>query len=171
LAAQCPGHPLKVLALSIDTTDAAEQVKAVFGCVEFIINNAGYMEQFRLIADTDPEEWWKTWTVNVLGMYHVTRTFLPLLIKCGGKKAVINMTSIGTHFLGLQVSVYQVRARQYSCHSVPPIRCYASQTTKLTILQFTELIVAEYSEQGVLAYVVHRYGPGGWDDARSSSTR
>jgi NADP-dependent 3-hydroxy acid dehydrogenase YdfG len=121
LAAQCPGHPLKVLALSIDTTDATEQVEAVFSRVEFIINNAGYMEQFRLIADTDPEEWWKSWMVNILGMYHVTRTFLPLLVKCGGKKTVINMTSIGTHFLGLQVSVYQVQVRQYSCRSVPPI--------------------------------------------------
>ena len=27
--------------------------------------------------------------------------------------------------------------------------------TKLTILRFTELIMAEYSEQGVLAYAVH----------------
>ena len=117
LAAQRPGHPLKVLSLSVDTTDsakvtdAAEKVEAAFGRVDFIINNAGYMEPFRLIADTDPEEWWKTWTVNVLGTYHVTRAFLPLLVKCGGEKTVINMTSIGAHFLGPQVSAYQVRAR------------------------------------------------------------
>jgi len=54
---------------------------------------------------------------NVLGKYHVMRAFLPLLVKCGEKM------SIGTHFLGPQVSAYQVRAQQYSCRSVPPIRC------------------------------------------------
>ncbi|KAI0956387.1 hypothetical protein AcV7_006806 [Taiwanofungus camphoratus] len=141
IAAQRPGQALEILTLAVDTTsasqvaDAAEQVKAKFGRLDVLVNNAGCMEPFNLIADSDPDEWWKVWTVNVRGTYHVTRSFLPLLIDCGGDKTIVNMTSIGAHLLGTHVSAYQ--------------------TTKLAIMRFTELIVAEYSEKGVLAYAVH----------------
>jgi len=102
-----------------------------------LINNAGYLEEFIPIIDSDPSEWWKTWEVNVRGIYYVTKAFLPLLLK-GGDKTVVNLSSIGAHGLRPGASGYQ--------------------TTKLAVLKFTEFIMAEHTDQGVLAYSVH---PGG----------
>ena len=55
-----------------------------------------------------------------------------------GDETIINLSSVGAHSVRPGASAYQ--------------------TSKLTITRFTEFIIAEYGEQGVLAYSVH---PGG----------
>ncbi|PCH34630.1 NAD(P)-binding protein [Wolfiporia cocos MD-104 SS10] len=140
-AAQRPGQSLRVLTISASVSDthqvveAAQKVREELGRVDVLVNNAGYMEKYGLIAEQDPSEWWKVWSVNLQGTYEVTRAFLPLLTECGGDKTIVNMTSIGGHFQGPRYSAYQV--------------------SKLALMRFTELIMAEYTEQGVLAYSVH----------------
>ncbi len=42
---------------------AAQEVDKEFGRLDVLINNAGYLEKFIPIADSDPNDWWKTWTV------------------------------------------------------------------------------------------------------------
>lgn len=71
------------------------------------------------------------------GPYLVTRSFLPLLLK-GGDKQIVNLSSIGAHATWRGASAYE--------------------TSKLAILRFTEFIMSEYGEKGVLAFAVH---PGG----------
>lgn len=140
-AAARPGQDLKVLAISVDTTDAAQvadalaKVKAAFGRLDILVNNAGYMEHYKLIHEQDPEEWWKPFEVNLRGTYLVTRAFLPLLIECGGERTIINMSSVAAHMIHPAFSAYL--------------------TTKLALLRFTELIVEEYKDKGVLAIAVH----------------
>jgi len=140
-ASQRPGQSLKVLTASVDTANneqvvaALAKVKETFGRLDILVNNAGYMEGFALIGDQDPEEWWKVWTVNMRGTYLVTRAFLPLLIESGGEKTIINLTSIGAHYTWPNSSAYQ--------------------TTKLALLRFTELLMSEYGEKGLLAIAVH----------------
>jgi len=141
LAAQRPGHPLQVLALSVDVTnneqvlDAAKQVQTTFGRIDVVINNAGYMEKHNLIADTDVDEWWSVWNINMRGTYQVTRAFLPLLIESGGEKTIINLTSVGAHFFVPRYSAYP--------------------TSKLALLRFAEFVDLEYSDKGILTYSVH----------------
>ncbi|GBE89717.1 Short chain dehydrogenase citE [Sparassis crispa] len=139
LAVQRPGRPLKVLTLSsVDATDpghvddAARKVQETFGRLDVVINNAGFMETLLPIIKSDPNEWWKTWEVNVRGTFNVTRSFLPLLIESGGDKTIINMSSIAAHLVLPQGSAYT--------------------TSKLALLRFTECIMAEHGDQGVLAY-------------------
>ena len=74
---------------------------------------------------------------NVRGTYLVTRAFLPLLLK-GGDKTIVNLSSVGAHTIRQGASGYQ--------------------TTKLAITRFTEHIMSDYGEQGILAWSVH---PGG----------
>lgn len=99
--------------------------------------HSGYLETFTPIAESDPDEWWYTWTVNMRGPYLVTRSFLPLLLK-GGDKQIVNLSSIGAHEARKGASAYQ--------------------TSKLAILRFTEFIMSEYGEKGVLAFAVHPAG-------------
>ncbi|GJE98192.1 SDR family oxidoreductase [Phanerochaete sordida] len=101
LAAAREGSGLEVLTLAVDIENndqvvaAAKTVEGVFGRVDIVVNNAGYIEQYNLLADSEPDEWWKSFEVNIRGTYQVTRAFLPLLIKCGGDKTIVNVTTAG----------------------------------------------------------------------------
>ena len=139
------GHPPPtVVVLKMDVEDkanltsVAREVEEKFnGRLDILINNAGYLGDFTPIVESDPDDWWKTWSVNVNGVYLVTRAFLPLMLK-GGDKQIVNLSSVGAHNRTKGASAYQ--------------------TTKFAIGRFTEFICSDYGEQGVLAYAVH---PGG----------
>lgn len=59
----------KVLTVKLDVEDramvesAAKKVEADFTRLDILVNNAGSLEPAVRIADSDPDEWWKTWTV------------------------------------------------------------------------------------------------------------
>ena len=98
------------------------------------MHNAGVFGAPALIADSDPETWWNTWDVNIKGPYLVTRAFLPLLLK-GGEKQIVYVTSVGAWLTGATLSAYQ--------------------TSKLALSRFTEFVIAEYGEKGIVAFSVH----------------
>ena len=87
LSLQRPGHPLHVLAAQVDVTDGSQvatlvnEVESTFGRLDVVVNNAGYLNTVQQIPDSDPNDWWKVWEVNIRGTYHVVRACLPLLIK------------------------------------------------------------------------------------------
>ena len=63
----------KVVTMTLDVTDiasteaAANATELAFGRLDILINNAGYLAPFTPMVNTDPNEWWKTWEVNVRG--------------------------------------------------------------------------------------------------------
>ena len=63
----------KVARISLDVIDrtsveaAAKATESAFGRLDILINNAGYAAQWIPIAERDPDEWWKTWEVNIKG--------------------------------------------------------------------------------------------------------
>lgn len=123
LSMQRPGHPLQILTLHVDIANndqveaAAKQVEATFGRLDIVINNVGYLGGSDLIAESDTEEWWKGWEVNIRGTYHVTRAFVPLLIQAGGDKTIVNMSSSGALGIGAGYSSYCVSALSLCCLS------------------------------------------------------
>ena len=114
VAAQRAGQSLTVHTVTADCTQTADvvaaalQVKQRFGRLDVLVNNAGYLEPFGAMYDCEPEEWWKPWTVNIRGMYEVTRAFLSLLLECGGDGIVVNMTSTGAHAVDPGFAAYKV---------------------------------------------------------------
>lgn len=144
-AASAAGKPApKVVAVTLDVTDeasvaaAAETIAQAFPRLDILVNNAGYLEKRAKIRESDPEEWWKTWTVNVKGPYLVTRAFLPQIIDRGGEKIIVNLSSIAVHLLSPGGSAYQ--------------------TSKLAVQRFTEFLDADHGPDGVLTFAIH---PGG----------
>jgi NAD(P)-dependent dehydrogenase (short-subunit alcohol dehydrogenase family) len=148
-AANSAGHSEpQILTLSLDVTnresvDAAAKTvsKAFDGRLDILINNAGYLSGFSGIPDTDPDEWWRDWEVNVKGTYLVTRAFWPLLLK-SDTKIILNIASIGAVL------------------TVPNNSSYGSG--KLAVLRLTEFINQDHGhgegKDGMLAIAVH---PGG----------
>lgn len=111
-AAGSERHSPEFLELSADLSSvasidaAASKVLSTFGSLDILINNAGYLENWTPIIESDPEEWWKTWEVNVRGTYLMNRAFIPLLLK-GGEKTSITVTSVGAWVTKPGGSAYQ----------------------------------------------------------------
>ena len=135
--------PPKIMVYATDVTSrrsveaTAIDVEKALGHIDILINNAGYLEKFTPIADSDPDEWWKTHEINVKGAYLIVRSFIPLLLK-SAEKTIIQLSSIGAHVTNPGGSAYEM--------------------TKSALLRMNNFIAAEYGEQGLLVYGIH---PGG----------
>ncbi|CAK7232891.1 hypothetical protein SBRCBS47491_008423 [Sporothrix bragantina] len=134
-----------VLALTLDTTDAAAvdaaaaTVTSEFGRLDILINNAGVLEPVNMLGDSDPLSWWRSFEVNVKGIYLVSRALLPLLFSSpNGDRTIVNLTSIG----GILV--------------LPTMSGY--NTSKLAVCRLTEFLATEYADKQLVSIAVH---PGG----------
>ncbi|KGO72159.1 Short-chain dehydrogenase/reductase SDR [Penicillium italicum] len=144
-AASAAGKPVpQIVVVSLDVTEeesvaaAAATINEAFPRLDILINNAGCLERRATIADSDPEEWWRTWNVNVRGPYLVTRAFLPQILSKGGEKIVVNLSSVAVHFTAPGASAYQA--------------------SKLALQRWTEFLNADHGPDGILTFAVH---PGG----------
>ncbi|KAF9901743.1 hypothetical protein EC991_005752 [Linnemannia zychae] len=144
LAAALPSStPPQIIKLQLDVTSeisvahAVERVEQACGRLDILVNNAGYLEDWKPIAESDPTDWWRSWQVNIRGVYLMTRAFLPLLLQ-GSQKTVINVSSTGAHMTSRGASAYQ--------------------TNKFALLRFTEFLATEYGDQEIVAVAIH---PGG----------
>ncbi|KAF2429040.1 short chain dehydrogenase reductase [Tothia fuscella] len=143
-AAKAAGRPTPdVASLRVDVTSATSVARAVqilrskFGSLDVLITNAGYLTPYTSLGDSDPDKWWRSWEVNVKGVYLMTRYFLPLVLK-SQDKTIIVLSSVGAH------------------HTMPGVSAY--ETTKLAVLKINNYLNTEYGSQGLLAYAV---APGG----------
>lgn len=109
------------------------------GCLDILVNNAAHMEPYRLFLDMDPDVYWRTYEVNVRGLFNMACNFLPMLLSRRsdheGLCTMINVASSGA-----------LTAR-------PGSGSYRS--SKLAILRWTETLHLEYANQGLLAFCVN----------------
>lgn len=89
-------NPPKVIAIKLDVSSedsvkaAAETIATEFdGALDVLVNNAGYLEKWTPIADSDASEWWTTWDINVKGTYLCSKYFIPLLLKSNLKTNIL----------------------------------------------------------------------------------
>ncbi|KAJ7364949.1 hypothetical protein DFH08DRAFT_840442 [Mycena albidolilacea] len=144
-AAKANGRPEpQVLSLSMDVTSedsvrsAAEAVEEAFGpSLDVLITNAGYLETWTPLTESDTKEWWRSWEVNIKGTYLTMRYLLPLVLK-SETKTLVTLSSAGGH------------------NTIPGGSAY--QTSKFATCRLTEFADAEYGDQGLVAISLH---PGG----------
>lgn len=93
------GYPAEVFTAVVDVSDReavaafAEQVRAHFGVVHQIYNNAGIASAPTLLPDTGYEDFEKVLGVNLWGVVHGTKEFLPHLLESGDGH-VVNVSSL-----------------------------------------------------------------------------
>ncbi|KAJ5326907.1 hypothetical protein MYU51_001453 [Penicillium brevicompactum] len=129
-------YSLKVDVTSEDSMRVASETAAnvLGGSLDILINNAGYLEEWKSITESKPSEWWRTWEVNIKGTYLAVHFFVPLLLK-SQTKTVINISSGGAHVMFPGASAYQ--------------------TTKFALCRLTEFMDKEYRDQGLIAISLH----------------
>ncbi|EWZ29852.1 uncharacterized protein FOBCDRAFT_145612 [Fusarium oxysporum Fo47] len=116
---------------------AAETAKDILdGSLDILINNAGCLEEWKPVTESDPSEWW-TWEVTMEGIYLSARYFIALLLNSSAK-TIINISSVGVQIIVPGASAYQ--------------------TSKFALCRFTEFINKKYYEQGLVVISIH---PGG----------
>jgi NAD(P)-dependent dehydrogenase (short-subunit alcohol dehydrogenase family) len=135
-----------------DVTDAPSVEAAVadcvakFGGIDVADANAGFLGPWKKIGETDPEQWWQNWQVNVQGTYHVIRFTLPHLITSAQKRAaegrggghLILLSSVGAQLLMPGASEYQ--------------------TSKHAINRLCEFVQVDHGNDGIKCFAIH---PGG----------
>lgn len=91
------GAPERTLAIRCDVSDAAgiaaamETIRARFGRLDALVNNAG-IAVFKPLLDTSDAEWARVLEVNLSGPFICTKAAASLLREQGG--AIVNITSI-----------------------------------------------------------------------------
>ncbi len=135
-----------------DVTDE-EQVKASiedcvarFGGIDVVDSNAGYLDQWKKIGESNTTSWWKTWEVNLKGTYYVIRYTMSYLIESAKKQSARGST--GGHLILISsVGAQMVR---------PTASDY--QTSKHAINRLCEFVNVDHGEEGIKCFAIH---PGG----------
>ncbi|KAK9807466.1 hypothetical protein WJX73_010898 [Symbiochloris irregularis] len=103
------------------------------GSIHVLVNNAGVLEEWKAINDTDPSEWQRTWMVNVRGIFLATKALLPSMLAHKGG-TIINISSIGGLLTRTGASAYQM--------------------SKTDVTRFTAFLDADHSSQGIRTFAL-----------------
>lgn len=131
----------EVLGVTVDVSSeesvaaAAERISAAFGgSLDVLVISAGVAHSMTPLAESDPAEWWRTWEVNVKGVYLCTKTFIPLVLR-SSLRTIITVSTAGAHMLTPGLDGYQ--------------------TGKFALCRLTEFVDDRYREQGLITMTVH----------------
>lgn len=106
-----------------------EEIRKITDHIDVLFNNAGVMKPSMEIERMPYEDWKSTFTINVDGMFLVTKMLKDLVYRCKG--CIINNASIA----GLQSYVAG--------------RSYAYSASKAAVIQFTRQMAKNYAEDGI----------------------
>ncbi len=110
----------QALAVTADVTDdasveaARDQVRAEFGAVDLVVNNAGVMLP-NPVDEGRLDEWRRMLDTNVTGVLRIIRAFTGDLVAAAaeGRTAdLVNVSSVGAHVTFPHYAVYRGRPRR-----------------------------------------------------------
>lgn len=126
LGGRAESLPLDVSA-EADCEAVAAEVDRRWGRLDILVNNAGIGHVGKLMQTTSADLE-RLWSVNVRGVFQVTRAFLPRMIAAGGG-SIVNVASIA--------GIVAVRDR------------LAYTTTKFAVVGFTKAIALDHAREGI----------------------
>jgi NAD(P)-dependent dehydrogenase (short-subunit alcohol dehydrogenase family) len=135
VAHEAESHGAKALAITVDVTDSAQvtacvaQTLAEFGRIDVLFNNAGVGRPGAgPFLEITPDNWNRTWQVNVMGMVHFCQAVIPVMLEQGGGSIINNSSLAG---LG----------------AIAGLSAY--NASKHAVLGLTKSIAAEFGTQGI----------------------
>ena len=87
----------RAVALDVSDRDAVERMFAEAGPVDLLVANAGVANPVGATWEVSPEDWWRTFEVNVLGVHLCCRAVIPGMLERGSGRIVI--TGSGAAYL------------------------------------------------------------------------
>ena len=114
----------------LDVTDGAqiEAAAARTGAVDILFNCAGYVAVGTAL-ECEPDDWDRSFAINIRGMYHMIRAYLPPMLEAGGGR-IINMASVAS-------SVKGIKGRA------------AYSASKAAVIGLTKSIAVDYIDAGI----------------------
>jgi NAD(P)-dependent dehydrogenase (short-subunit alcohol dehydrogenase family) len=100
-----------------DQLDAAiAHVEAELGAIDCLINNAGVDDPFGPVGVIDPDKWWQTQAVHVMGPMYTMTNLVPKM-KAQGTGRIINVCSMAGTIVQANMSAYAVAKSTEICLS------------------------------------------------------
>ncbi|HEY7004426.1 MAG TPA: SDR family oxidoreductase [Gaiellaceae bacterium] len=99
------------IAIQCDVSDQAQVEQMVakteerLGPVDLLVANAGISPDEDAAWEMDPREWWRTFEVNVLGVYLCNRTVIPGMLE-RGRGRIVNVASGSAYLPGSSSTSY-----------------------------------------------------------------
>jgi 2-keto-3-deoxy-L-fuconate dehydrogenase len=114
----------------LDVTDSAqiEAATSRTGAVDILFNCAGYVA-VGTVLECEPDDWDRSFAINIRGMYHMIRAYLPAMLEAGGGR-IINMASVAS-------SVKGVKGRA------------AYSASKAAVIGLTKSVATDYIDAGI----------------------
>jgi 3-oxoacyl-[acyl-carrier protein] reductase len=99
------------IAVECDVSDRAQVERMVarteseLGPVDLLVANAGTAPDEDAAWEVEPEEWWRTFEVNVLGVYLCNRAVIPGMLE-RGRGRIVNVASGAAYLPGSSSTAY-----------------------------------------------------------------
>jgi len=125
-------HPARSFEMDVarpeQIAEVADQIHQSLGPTGILVNNAG-VSVGGFFLDSSPEAWNRIVSINLMGVVHCCRAFLPAMVESGLPAHIVNVSSL-LGFAG-------VRGMSAYC------------TTKFGVLGFSESLRAELAASGI----------------------
>ena len=120
---------------ALDVTDSASIAAAAerAGAVDILFNCAGYVA-VGTVLECEPDDWERSFSINVRSMFDTIRAFLPGMIAKGGGR-IVNMASVASSMKGIRFRA-------------------AYGATKAAVIGLTKSVAADYIDKGVACNAV-----------------
>ena len=123
--------------------EAVARTLEQYGAIDVLVNNAGNIGPVGRVWDNDPEDWARTVTVHLMGVFYGCRAVIPLMLE-RGRGRIVNMSGVG----GPNMTAYDA--------------------AKTAIVNFTENLALELADTPI---TVNAISPGSihtrmWEETR-----
>ena len=145
-------HGAEAITLVADVSDGGQVQRAVtqtlerFGAIDVLVNNAGNIGPVNTIWNSDPEEWARTISIHLMGVFYGCHAVLPHMLE-REQGRIVNMSGVG----GPNTTAYDA--------------------AKTAIVNFTENLALELQDTAI---TVNAISPGSihtrmWEETRDLS--